>query len=110
MKKDDLSQGLSFLDPVLTEVDDVIFAELVCRAADVADVLDRSSARDAVHIWSRIAALDGDRARMWDLVDLASRKVQSAGIETLPTIEQEYQAYLESLPPAQRVLTQIRYL
>lgn len=103
-------EALALLDNARCAPDDIIYAELVCDAADIAAALDKTSAEKALAIWNVIANLDAERARSHELVNRARTMAQRAGIATPPTIEQEYEAYLQGLPAEQRCMTQVRYL
>lgn len=105
-----VADAISLLDRAMSERDDFAYAESVFGAADIATALERSAPEDSLPIWERIAHLDGDRIRMWELVDHAKNKLRSAGISGPPTIEQEHEGFLASLPLEQRCLMQVRQL
>ena len=109
-KKSNTARALGLLDQAEVAADDIAYAELVCGAADIAESIVESSAAEAEPIWRRIAQLDGERARLWELVDRARVKTQSAGSDSPPTVDQDYENYLATLPEDQRCLTQVRYL
>jgi len=101
---------MSLLGKADEAVDDIAYALLVCEAAELLEPLDISTNEKALAAWQHIANLDGNRARMYELVDHARALLQGAGYSAPSTIDQEYEAYLASLPPDQQCLTQVRYL
>jgi hypothetical protein len=102
--------AMSLLEKADETVDDITYAQLVCEAAELLEPLDISTDEKALAAWQRIASLDGNRARMHELIDHARTLLQGAGYNAPATINQEYSAYLSSLPPDQQCLTQVRYL
>ena len=102
--------AISLLEKADKSVDDITYAQLVCEAAELLESLDINTDEKALAAWHRIAALDGNRARMYELIDHARTLLQESGFKTPATITQEHAAYLSNLPPDQQCLTQVRYL
>lgn len=106
----DPERALAALGQAEREADDIEYVLLVGEAADIAAALENARADEALRIWARIANLDGERAGLVELVDEARTRLQSAGIDTLPTSDQQHAAYLASLSPAERLSWEIRIL
>ena len=75
----------------------------VCEVADEAQkFIYAGRDDDAIGHLIVIAALDGDDKTIAEVVDFARRELESRSVECEPSVEREYQEYLESLPPHNR--------
>ena len=82
---------------------EIAFAIAVADVMDRADALRRSGDHDAaLHYLHTVASLDIDDKTISIAVDAARRTLEDAGIPCEPSIENEYNQYLDSLPPHDR--------
>ena len=88
-----------------SEGDEVEYCRTVCELADEAQALLRwGKDKRALELFRVIADLDIDEKTISAVVDHARHVLESRGLATPRSVEKEYQAYLDGLPPHQRYL------
>jgi hypothetical protein len=90
---------------------DVAWCEEVCRLADKADALMSEGKTDkATQLYCVIAELDVDDKLISEVVNHSRTVLETQSIASSPTIDAEYQQYLDTLPPHDRHVMLARQL